>query len=272
VLEIIYDRGVVRKDGNRMDGKEIKTFPFHYRLDKESEDALTKAVRKGAMGEARDVLRHLSYPSQPGRLSNEDIKNIQNTIMILTAFLYYLSVQEGVDRGVACNVTEQYLKKVQEIKKYDAAKYLINTIILDYTRMVSEAFRVKGTSNTVNEVIRYVDEHVCENYRTETIAQKLGKSVPNTCRLFKSQTGITITMYMQRKKVEKAAELLQNTDIPIKDISSQMGFANQQYFDRVFRRVKGMSPREYRQTMENYMFGSTVGNVFIDPPMTSISG
>jgi len=132
---------------------------------------------------------------------------------------------------------------------------------LDYTRMVSETFHVRGTSDTVNEVIQYVDEHVCDNYRTEVIAQRLGKSVPNTCRLFKSQTGITITMYMQRKKVEKAAELLAHSNIRIKDISEKMGFANQQYFEKVFKRIKGMSPKEYRQTMDNYLFESTGGDV-----------
>jgi AraC family transcriptional regulator len=248
-----------------MSKKNRRTFPFHYELDQSAEDQLIKAVRKGAIGEARDILASIPYPDSSDRLSEEDRKDIQNTIMILSALLYYLSIQEGVNRKLAGKMTEQYLQKAQKISTYGDAKCFINTVVLDYTRMVSETFCVKGTSNTVNEVIRYVDDHICENFRTDTIAQKLGKSVPNTCRLFKSQTGITITMYMQRRKVEKAAELLTQSDMRIKDISEKIGFANQQYFEKVFRRVKGMSPKEYRQTMESYLFESTGGNILLEP-------
>ena len=246
-----------------MGKKDNRNFPFRYELDPSTEDQLIKAVRKGAIGEVRDILAGISYPDRPERLSEGERKSIQNTVMILSALLYYLSIQEGVNRKSAGDMTELYLQKAEKINTYSDAKCFINTVVLDYTRLISETFCVKGTSNTVNEVIRYVDDHICENFRTDTIAQKLGKSVPNTCRLFKSQTGITITMYMQRRKVEKAAELLTQSDMRIKDISEKIGFANQQYFEKVFRRVKGMSPKEYRQTMDSYLFESTGGNILL---------
>ncbi len=65
-------------------------------------------------------------------------------------------------------------------------------------------------------------------------------------RMLKKNTGSTFKELLQNKRLMKACELLKNTDIPIADISVMVGYDNTSFFHRLFRRIYGQSPREYR--------------------------
>ena len=64
--------------------------------------------------------------------------------------------------------------------------------------------------------------------------------------LFKSEMGITFTDYINSLKVEYACSLLTNSNMSIIDISLSAGFDDQSYFTKVFRKIKGMTPKQYR--------------------------
>ena len=77
-----------------------------------------------------------------------------------------------------------------------------------------------------------------------------GTSLSNLSHFFKSQTGETITEYVDRLRIEKAAFLLTQTDLTIADISQQLGFAASSSFIRKFRSRTGQTPGDYRREFE----------------------
>jgi AraC-like DNA-binding protein len=224
-----------------------KQFPFGYALDVETERKLIAAIKRGAVGETRDALCMLSFPPVPDELSEKDLQDMQNAILGFISLLYYVSVQAGFERSAAASLTERYMEKAKWVQTFEEMKMLINTAALHFAKKVGDSIPGRCGSGSTEQIIAFIDNHICENIKTNDIAEHIGKSVPNTCRMFKEQMGITITTYIQKRKIDYAAFLLAGTDKQINEVSDTAGFSNQQHFEKVFKRVMGVTPRNFRK-------------------------
>lgn len=95
-------------------------------------------------------------------------------------------------------------------------------------------------------ICRYLEDARHSQIRLADVAAVAHLSPAATSRFFRHATGTTLTQYVLRLRIEAACRLLLDTDLPITDITTQAGFTNQSYFNRTFRRVTGVQPREYR--------------------------
>jgi AraC-like DNA-binding protein len=92
----------------------------------------------------------------------------------------------------------------------------------------------------------YVESHYDRGLCLERIADELGVSAKYVSRVFKEATGESLTDHIDRVRVAKAKELLLATDSSISEISAAIGIDSRVTFVRVFRRVEGTTPSEYR--------------------------
>ena len=65
-------------------------------------------------------------------------------------------------------------------------------------------------------------------------------------QLFKNETGEMLTNYLNNLRIEKAKEMLQNTTLKAYEISEMVGYSNTNYFYRIFKKITGVSPTDYR--------------------------
>ena len=100
--------------------------------------------------------------------------------------------------------------------------------------------------NPVDQVMKYIDTHIADDFTMEDIAESIHLSVNYLNRAFKQKAGISLGQYAIKKKMERAAWLLRNTDLPVGDIAEQVGYSNYSSFYRIFGRVTGMSPQKYK--------------------------
>lgn len=98
--------------------------------------------------------------------------------------------------------------------------------------------------------LRKLFEHIERNYAARLslldAATMAGLSRPQFHAVFKKSTGLTLVDYLTQVRLTHAARLLRETDRSIAEIATQVGFADQSYFDRRFRRHFGRTPRQYR--------------------------
>lgn len=99
---------------------------------------------------------------------------------------------------------------------------------------------------TVEKIRRIVCEHFNENISTKYIAKKVYMSESYLSYLFKKETGDTITGYIDKTRLKKAKDLLNETSMSIKEISFEVGYQDQNYFSRIFRKYESLSPTDYR--------------------------
>ncbi|MCU7552648.1 AraC family transcriptional regulator [Chitinophagaceae bacterium LB-8] len=111
-------------------------------------------------------------------------------------------------------------------------------------------FDVKGKANqmdTIDKAIDFLKNKTDQVLGLEEIAAAVNLSVAHFSYLFKKKTGFTPIEYFNHLKVQKACQYLLFTDLRIKEIALELGIADQYYFSRMFSKVMGMSPNEYRE-------------------------
>ena len=90
----------------------------------------------------------------------------------------------------------------------------------------------------------------CENFRKEIslddVSREGNVSPYYFSKLFKEATGDNFIEYLTNIRIDKAKELLDNTDLSMKEICSQVGYQNPNYFSRIFKKNVGVTPTEYK--------------------------
>ena len=66
-------------------------------------------------------------------------------------------------------------------------------------------------------------------------------------RLFKDKTGVSVSDYITRTRISKAEVLLSNGSLSVKDVAYSVGFPDQMYFSRVFKKINGRTPTQFRE-------------------------
>lgn len=99
----------------------------------------------------------------------------------------------------------------------------------------------------VNQVKRYILEHIQETIYISDIAGKVYLNEQYLMRVFKKETGLSILEYITDERLRLARELLVGTDYAIKQVADLVGYANYSYFTKIFKRSTGLTPLSYRQ-------------------------
>lgn len=94
-----------------------------------------------------------------------------------------------------------------------------------------------------------IDANLEGDLSLDRLAGLAGLSLDGFIRLFKQSTGVPPHQYVLRKRVERAQALLGNPALPLTDVALRAGFADQSHFSRMFHRLTGLAPRQYRQAL-----------------------
>lgn len=98
----------------------------------------------------------------------------------------------------------------------------------------------------VQAVLGYLGERVEEVVRIEDICVEFGYSRSYLSRVFQAETGQTLAACAMKMKVDRAKQLIRETNMNFAQISARLSFENPQYFSRVFKRLTGMTPSEFK--------------------------
>jgi transcriptional regulator GlxA family with amidase domain len=98
----------------------------------------------------------------------------------------------------------------------------------------------------MGRAVEYVRLHLSENIRLEDMAAAAGLSAFHFARMFKRSTGLAPHRYVMTMRLEKAKALLRQCQRSLTEIAAECGFWDQSHMSKVFRRLAGISPVEYR--------------------------
>lgn len=117
--------------------------------------------------------------------------------------------------------------------------------ILDLTAQYA-GIRGRPVNDLVAQARAYIDERYTGDISLESVAELISLSPPYFSRLFRSQVGKTFIDYLTDLRIGRACQLLREGRLSIKEISSAIGYADPNYFGRIFKRIIGQTPSEYR--------------------------
>jgi len=107
----------------------------------------------------------------------------------------------------------------------------------------------KLSRRNLARLVEYIDAHLEDGLQIIDIARLVGLSAGHFHRVFKATVGCTPLMFIQRRRIERAIELMRNPALSIMTISMEVGFVGPSHFARTFRLVKGVNPSTFRRAV-----------------------
>lgn len=165
---------------------------------------------------------------------------------------YSRAAQQVADWGLeieADKLREAYFStKVLSAPQHEGVVKLL-AIFGQHISMVSNQILVQRASAEPPSIVRakqFIQENQAEDLSLGMVAKAVNMSTFYFCKMFKRATGLNFTDYVSRVRIEKARNLLLNRNLRISEIAYEIGFQSLTHFNRVFKKITGQSPTEYR--------------------------
>jgi AraC-like DNA-binding protein len=124
---------------------------------------------------------------------------------------------------------------------------LTDALLLLYRSSLVTAQMRNGDGRRLGAVLDHIELHYDEELSLADLATIMGSSPSYFSRLFRNEVGMPLFEYINRTRIQKACLLLRNPGLPITRIALDVGYNSVSFFNRYFRRVMNVSPREYRR-------------------------
>lgn len=181
-----------------------------------------------------------------GTLSRNPVTNFKYHFVITTAMITRLCNQKGMELEQAFRMSDFYIQKLDDIHTVQGVRNLHDEMVMDYTEKMRRFHRSDTNSRHINDCKEYIYSHIKERITIEDLADWLGVSASYLSRLFKKETGDSVSAYIRSQKIEIAKNLLQYSEYSMIDIANRLSFSSQSHFIQQFRDLVGMTPKKYR--------------------------
>jgi two-component system, response regulator YesN len=159
-----------------------------------------------------------------------------------------MSTVYSINKSFVLNENDTF--DLESLMKFDSVEELADTVkifCIDICEYV-ETIKTDNENNLFIDIKKYIDDHCCAcDFSIQTAAEMLEMSQSNLGQYFKSHTGINISEYICNYKIERAKDLLNQTDKSIKDIVMEIGYLDSSNFIRKFKNHVGITPGDYRK-------------------------
>lgn len=210
------------------------------------EQTLINIVRKGDSAALREWIANVPAMGG-GTLAYDQMRQMKNTFIVTATLISRAAIRGGMDVNDAFSLSDAYIQKCELLNSIDRITNLQYHMLFDYTERVEKLRLGKSPSKLVVEISNYVQHHLSEPVDIEALAAAMFLSRTRLSVKFKEETGMTLTDFVLKEKIDEAKRLLRYTDKLSVDIAAYLGFSSQSHFSRTFKKYAGCSPLEYRK-------------------------
>ena len=140
---------------------------------------------------------------------------------------------------------EDYLRFINKVESYDKLRKWYIDKLTEACHDVKS--RKENRSNgIIDRAKEYITLHYQKDISLDDVSREVDISPYYFSKLFKEATGENFIDYLTNMRIDKAKELLDNTDLSMKEICVEVGYSNPNYFSRIFKKIVGVTPTEYK--------------------------
>ncbi len=205
------------------------------------------AVKNGEIKKIQVLLRDSFHTKEGlGTLSKDPLQNLKYHFTITTAMVARYCISGGMAQAEAFSLSDYYIRLADEATSPEEISDIHHDMCLAYTTRMREQLRQDQVSSSIRICINYIYEHLHTRITILTLASVTNLSQTYLSRLFKKETGFSISEYILNKKLDTAKSMLANSSYSIAEISASLAFPSQSYFSNVLKKNCGMTPKQYR--------------------------
>jgi two-component system, response regulator YesN len=169
---------------------------------------------------------------------------LQNfTIELMLTLLNAVKNQKGSKAPLFFDMKSSLAEVIRQKSIEGLVESLASVVDITVDRLMEED---EKSNPIIKSILRYVHENYAGNISLKLLSDTFNINAAYLGQLFKNETGEMFTNYLNTVRVEKAKEFLLNTHLKVNEIAEKTGYVNQIYFIRIFRKVTGKTPLEFR--------------------------
>jgi AraC-like DNA-binding protein/ligand-binding sensor protein len=211
-------------------------------LDKQ--DEIIQKVKLGDKAGAREILNEFL-----GSIffdSGMNFEIIKVRIIELIVIISRTAIEAGVEVKELLGLNYSYLTELNKATDIDELLFKLNDILTNFINKVS-ATKDKKKKIKIRKMIEYINQNFTKKMTSEEIAEIGNLSISRSLHLFKEETGLSLSQYIKKLRVDYGKYLLLNTDLSLADCAVEAGFYDQSHFTKSFSQIERMPPSRFRQ-------------------------
>lgn len=213
------------------------------------ERQLMQAVSIGQIPKAELIFSTLTKYQFESRSTNA-LRNTKNYLIILNTLLRIAARNGDVPPFHIDRLSSSYAYKIESTTSTNAGLALMKEMVRKYCLLVKN-HSMKGYSLLIRKVLTQIDYDITADLGLKNLAAQLNVNPSYLSTLFKKETGSTLTEYVNQKRIEHAVFLLNSSGLQIQMIAQYSGIPDVNYFTKTFKKIIGITPKEYRDRISN---------------------
>ncbi len=211
-------------------------------------DELLFCIEHGKAEEAQGLVRDLHTTLRmPGSRGIPVLRLYQDAYISVMGLFTRAAVHGGMERSAAISISDQCIERIEKVRSVAEIGVEFQEMVRFYAEQVSFLQKLSGVAEPVRNTAAFIRAHSQEKITVARIAEALNMNPDYISHIFREQMGTTITDYIADVKISEAKSLLHSSKMSIMEISHYLGFSSQQYFQQVFKKKTGFTPKEFKK-------------------------
>jgi len=219
-------------------GSEQPDYPF--RLEQVLVQSMLQSEHDRAKQCLNEILGHIMF-SAGGKF-----RWIRARCFELLVMISRTAVRGGADPDYILRLNDEYLESIPRCGNIEELSMQLSEALPRYMNSGS-AFRDARHSDAIHNAVRFIQTNYTQKITLEDTARHVYLSPTYLSRVFKQETGLSFTRFLNNVRVEKSKKLLSMTDMRLAEIALNCGFEEQSYYTKVFKAITGITPQQYRR-------------------------
>ncbi len=221
----------------------------------EMELQLYSFISRGAPDEMLDFYGEM-LSSEPqfrlsvGKLSQDMLRQTKYLAVSMVAVICRVAMISGVSEAVAYGHSDDTIQKLDKLDDPDEILRLEMQAIYEFACLVAESKAVAAYSRPIQECIEYITVNLHNNITLEMLAESCQYSSTYLAKLFKNEVGQSVGDYILSRRIEEAKKMIKSGKTA-RETAYLLHFCSESYFIKQFKKVTGMTPKEYRNLRYN---------------------
>lgn len=220
---------------------EIVEARYHY------ENKALEAVAQGDVAKVELAMKELLKYRIEAR-SSDRLREAKNSLIIMNVLFRKAVEKAGVHPYYIDELSTSFAKRVEKACNTLEITNITREFAHKYCLLVKN-YALKGYSDVIADCINYIEFNLVDDLTLNTLADRLNMNASSLSAKFKKEVGCTLTDYINQRRVNASLILLVTTNLPIGEVAEKVGYINENYYSRIFKKIQGMTPREYRMSM-----------------------
>ncbi len=214
------------------------TYPFE--KEKELLAHISNGDKQSSSAILNDLLGYIFF------YSSSDLDIIKARVYELIVLISRASVDGGADPNYIFGLNGKYIKELPTFTSIDNLCVWFTAVLNDFTDHIFKFIDVKHV-DVIKKSIEFIRQNYNKKISLEEVASNVYLSSSYFSKVFKDEMKCNFNTYLNNVRIEKSKPLLLKKNINIVDISLLVGFEDQSYFTKVFKKVTGVSPGKFRE-------------------------